>query len=229
LPNEFAHRLGKRVQLDCQILEIEQGQTGVTVTYKEFGQTKKMSADFLASCLRTPALRKIPVTPELPPEKRFIFDNLSFVQSARIIFQSRSKFWLEDNISINLQFNHPDLNVIWQVADEVDTQRAALMVKTHGGVNPLRALETFKQLYPGKASGVNIEQVLIKDWSTDRFAQGCERLGLSEIGTLSKFWPHIMTPVGRIHFAGGHTDNRSWGMEAAINSANRVAKEIDAA
>jgi monoamine oxidase len=38
-----------------------------------------------------------------------------------------------------------------------------------------------------------------------------------------------MTPFGRIHFAGGHTDNRSWGMEAATNSANRVAKEIDLA
>lgn len=229
LPNEFARRLGSRLKLDCQILEIEHGETGVTITYKEFGEVKKMSADFLASCLRTPALRNIPVTPELPLEKRFIFDNLSYEESTRIIFQARSKFWLEDNISINLQFNHPDIGVIWQVADEVVTERASLMVKTHGGANPLRTLEAFKQLYPGKRSNITIEQTLIKDWSKDRFSQGCERLGFSALGALSKFWPHIMTPVGRIHFAGGHTDNRSWGMEAAINSANRVAKEIDLA
>lgn len=38
-----------------------------------------------------------------------------------------------------------------------------------------------------------------------------------------------MTPHGRIHFGGGHTDHRSWGMEAATNSANRVALEIDRA
>jgi monoamine oxidase len=229
LPNEFARRLGPRVKLDCQILEIEHGQTAVTVVYKEFGEVKKMSADFLACCLRTPVLRNIPVTPELPPQKRFVLDNLSYQQSARIVFQSRSKFWQDDNLPINLQFNHPDIGVIWQVADEVDTQRAALMVKTNGGANPLRTLETFKQLYPGKRSNINIEQTLVKDWSTDRFSQGCERLGFSALGALSKFWPHIMTPVGRIHFAGGHTDNRSWGMEAAINSANRAAKEIDQA
>jgi len=229
LPNEFARRLGSRLKLDCHILEIEHGETGVTVAYREFGEVKKMSADFLACCLRTPVLRNIPVTPDLPEQKRFVLDNLSYQQSARIVFQARSKFWEEDGLPINLQFNHPDIGVIWQVADEVDTSRAALMVKTNGGASPMRTLETFKQLYPGKRSNITIEQTLVKDWSTDRFSQGCERLGFSALGSLSKFWPHLITPVGRIHFAGGHADNRSWGMEAAINSANRAAKEIDQA
>lgn len=227
LPNEFARRLGQRVQLDCQVLEVEHGQTSVTVTYREFGEIKKMSADFLVFCLRPPSLRKIPVTPELPPEKRFAFDNLSFIQSQRIVLQSRSKFWQDDDVSINLYFDHPQLKEIWQVADEVDTPRAALMLKTYGGVSPLRAVEAFKDLYPGKRSSINIEQMLVKDFSADPFAQGCERIGFSGVGEMSKFWPHLMTPVGRIHFAGGHTDNRAWGMEASVNSANRVARQID--
>ncbi|HLT71261.1 MAG TPA: NAD(P)/FAD-dependent oxidoreductase [Cyclobacteriaceae bacterium] len=229
LPNAFAKRLGYRLQMDCQVLEIEHGATGVTVTYREFGETKKMSADFLACCLRTPVLRSIAITPALPPEKAFVFDNLSFHQSARIIFQSRSRFWLKDNTTINLQFNHPDIGVVWQVADEVDTDRAVMMVKSSGGANPRRALQTFKQLYPGNPANIDVEQVLIKDWSKDTFSPGCERLGFPELGMMSKFWPHLITPVGRIHFAGGHVDNRSWGMEAAINSANRVAREIDQA
>jgi monoamine oxidase len=49
------------------------------------------------------------------------------------------------------------------------------------------------------------------------------------MGTLARFWPHVMTPVGRIHFAGSYADNNNWGMEAATNSANRVAREIDQA
>jgi monoamine oxidase len=49
------------------------------------------------------------------------------------------------------------------------------------------------------------------------------------MGELRKFWPHVMTPVGRIHFAGAYADNLNWGMEAATRSANRVAKEIEEA
>jgi len=229
LTNELGRRLGSRVKLDCQILEIENGETGVKVKYREFGEVKEMSADFLACCLRTTALKKIPVTPQLPAQKQFIFDNLAYDQTTRIVFQARSKFWLEDNLSINLTFNHPALTHIWQVAGEVDTDRVSLMAKAPGGTNPLRTLEAFRELYPGKKSNINIEQTLVKDWSKDSFVHGCERHGFSGLGALSKYWPHIMTAHGRIHFGGAHTDNRSWGMEAATNAANRVAMEIDTA
>lgn len=229
LTNEFGRRLGTKVKLDCQVLEIEHTQTGVVVTYREFGKVKQISADYLACCLRTTALKKILFTPSLPPEKQFVIDNVKYDQTTRIVFQARSKFWLKDNLSINLSFNHPSLNHIWQVANEVDTDRVSLMAKAPGGTNPLRTLDVFKELYPGKKSNIDIEQILVKDWSKDTFVHGCERHSYSGLGELSKFWPHIMTSHGRIHFGGAHTDNRSWGMEAATNAANRVANEIDKA
>jgi monoamine oxidase len=229
MTDELGYRLGTRVQLDCQILEIQNGETGVKIKYREFGEIKEMSADFLACCLRTTALRNISITPSLPPQKQFIFDNLAYDQTTRIVFQARSKFWLKDNLNINLTFNHPALTHIWQVAEEVDTDRVSLMAKAPGGTNPLRTLEAFKELYPGNRSNIDIEQALVKDWSADPFVHGCERHGFSGLGELSKYWPHIMTAHGRIHFGGAHTDNRSWGMEAATNSGNRVALEIDRA
>ena len=228
MTNEFARRLGSRVKLDCQISEIKHSNSGVTINYTESGEQKTMSADFFASCLRTTALKNISFTPELPSEKRFVIDNVAFVKSTRIVFQAKSAFWLEDNLpNINLTYNHPALATIWQVAEEIDTHRVCLMAKAPAGTNPLRTLEAFKEFYPGKKSNITIEQNLVMDWSKGPYASGCERFGFSELGALSQYWPHIMTPHGRIHFAGGHTDNRSWGMEAATNSANRVALEID--
>jgi monoamine oxidase len=228
MTDEFARRLGQRVKLDCQISSISHDTSGVTVTYTESGEQKSASADFFVSCLRTTALRNISFTPELPAEKRFVFDNVAFVKSTRIVFQAKSAFWLEDNLpNINLTYNHPALTTVWQVAEEIDTHRVCLMAKAPGGTNPQRTLEAFKEFYPGKKSNITIEQNLVMDWSKESFASGCERFGFSELGELSKYWPHVMTPHGRIHFAGGHTDNRSWGMEAATNSANRVALEID--
>ncbi len=229
LTNEFGRHLGSRVRLDCQILGIENHETGVKVKYKEFGEVVEMEADYFACCLRTTALKNISFTPQLPAQKQFIIDNLTYDQTTRIIFQARSKFWLEDKLSINLTFNHPSLTHIWQVAGEVNTDRVALMAKAPGGTNPLRTLEAFREHYPGHTSNINIEQTLVKDWSADPFVHGCERRSFSGLGELSRYWPHLMTAHGRIHFGGAHTDNRSWGMEAATNAANRVAMEIDEA
>lgn len=228
ITDEFAKRLGERVRLDCRVTEVEQGQSGVTVTYQEFGENKTMSADYLANCLPVPALRNILFTPELPPEKKFILDNIAYSSYPRIAFQARSKFWLEDDLPINFNFNHPGLNNMWQVAEEVDTHRVILMSTGPAGITPLRALDTFRQLYPGNKSNITIEQALVKDWTSDPFAPSCERQSFP-MGTLSDFWPHVMTPFGNIHFAGSYTDNNNWGMEAATNSANRIAKAIDQA
>ena len=225
LPNAFAIRLGERVKLNCPITSITHSPNGVTVKYKEFGEDKEMSADFLANCVPLPAFKSIPITPALPPEKQFVVDNVVYDSYSRFVFQARSKFWLEDKISINMDLDHPDLNNIWQVADEVETHRVALMGTGPGGVSAQRALAAFREIYPGRDT---IEQALAKDWTKEQFAYTCERLNFT-MGNLNKFWPHVMTPVGRIHFAGAYADNLNWGMEAATRSANRVAKEIEKA
>jgi monoamine oxidase len=227
LPNAFARRLGSRVKLDCPIVGIEHGPGGVRVTYEEFGEEKKTSADFLANCIPLPAFRRIPVTPPLPEEKRYVVDNLTYGSYSRLIFQARSRFWLEDGPgTINLELEHPSISSIWQVADEVDTHRVALMGVGPGGVSPIRALAGFREVYPGKR--VTIETALVQDWTKEHWAPTCERLAFP-MNTLSRFWPHVMTPHGRIHFAGAYADNLNWGMEAATRSANRVAREIDEA
>jgi monoamine oxidase len=226
LPNAFAKRLGERVKLSCPISSIRHGDNGVSVTYKEFGEEKEVAADFFANCIPLPAFKSIPVTPALSAEKQFVVNNIRYDSYSRFVFQARSKFWEDDKLSINMELDHPDINSIWQVAEEVDTHRVALMATGPGGVSAQRALAAFREVYPGKRD--TIEQALVKDWTKEQFAYTCERLNFT-LGDLNKFWPHVMTPHGRIHFAGAYADNLNRGMEAATRSAIRVAKEIDAA
>ena len=87
--------------------------------------------------------------------------------------------------------------------------------------------ETVRRLEIGKHAPT-IEQAYVHNWAKDPWAFNCERSAFP-LGTLAKFWPHIMAPVGRIHFAGSHADNLNWGMDAATRSANRVAQVIDEA
>lgn len=225
LPNAFAARLGDRVKLSCPITSIRHSPNGVTVSYREFGEEKEMSADFLANCIPLPAFKTIPITPALPAEKQFVADHVVYDSYSRFVFQARSRFWEKDKLSINMELDHPDIGSIWQVADEVDSHRVALMGTGPGGVSAQRALAGFRAVYPGKDT---IEQALVKDWTKEQFAYTCERLDFP-MGQLNKFWPHVMTPHGRIHFAGAYADNLNWGMEAATRSANRVAREIEEA
>lgn len=226
LPNALAKQLGNNVKLHCPITSITHGSTGVTVTFTEFDEPKEMSADFFVNCIPLPVFRQIEVHPPLPPEKQFVVDNVTYGSYARLVFQARSKFWLEDELSINMQLNHPLIWSIWQVAEEVDTHRVALMGTGPGGISGWDALRGLKEIYPGKQ--VTIEQAIIKDWTRDQFAPMCERLDFP-INQLKDFWPQVIQPHGRIHFAGSYADNLNWGMEAATRSANRVAKDIDQA
>ena len=226
LPNAFAKKLGERVWLSCPIVSIKHNQTSVTVTYRQYNEEQQMTADYLVNCIPLPAFKNIPVAPAFPPEKQYVIDNLSYDSYQRFVFQANSKFWIKDNVSINMEFDHPDLWSVWQSADEVDTHRVIVLGTGPGGISVQRALAAFREMYPGKRD--TIEQAVSRDWTKEAFSSTCERLNFP-IGELHKFWPEVMRPHGRIHFAGAYADNLNWGMEASTRSANRVANEIDKA
>lgn len=225
LPNAFAKRLGSRVKLDAKVTGVRHDPKGVTVSFKQQNQQKSLSADFLVNCIPLPAFRNIPIEPTLPAEKQYIFDTLTYDSYQRFVFQASSKFWEEDGFPINMNLDHPDLWATWQSAEEVDSSRVIVLGTGPGGISPQRALAAFREVYPGKDT---IEQAISKDWTKETYSSTCERLAFP-IGELHKFWPLLMKPHGRIHFAGAYADNLHWGTEAATRSANRVANEIDAA
>jgi monoamine oxidase len=226
LPNAFAKKLGSRVWLDCVIKKIRQGDQGVTITYERQGASTDMSADYFVNCIPLPSLTAIAFEPALPQEKLYINQAIRYDSYQRFVFQASSRFWEEDGLSINMDLGHPLLGSIWQSAEEVDTHRVILLGSGPGGISPEQALAAFREVYPGKRD--TIEQVVSRDWTRQRYAPNCERLPFP-IGELHKFWPHIIQPVGRIHFAGAYADNLNWGTEAATRSANRVAEAIDRA
>ena len=224
MPNAFAKKLGDRVWLNSPILSINQNSSGVTVKYKQHEEEKEMKADYMVNCIPLPAFGNIPVTPAFTPEKQFVIKNIQYDSYQRFVFQAGSKFWEKDKLSINMELGHPDLWSVWHSADEVDSHRVIVLGTGPGGISPQRALAAFREVYPGKND--TIEQALGRDWTKEKFSPTCERLAFP-IGELRKFWPELMKPAGRIHFAGAYADNLNWGMEASTRSANRAANEID--
>jgi monoamine oxidase len=224
MTDAFAKRLGDRLHLGCPVIRIDQGATGATVTYREFGQQRRLDADYLVSCVSMVVLRQLPISPAWPEEKAFVIREMPYYTRCRIVFQSRTRFWKKDKISPNWAPPDPHLNELWSMAEDVNTPRGILLGGAQPGVTAPDALAAFQKLYPGKSA--DIEQAIVHDWSTDPYAGMCERTSYKP-GELARFWPEVTRTIGRIHFAGAYAASMSWGQEAALESANRAAKEID--
>ena len=207
------------------IAETDRG-VSLTVRQIEGQQTEALDADYLVSCISAVALRQIPVAPAWPESKSFVIQEMPYYTRTRIVFQSRTRFWKTDGVSPNWAPPDPRLNELWSMAEEVNTSRGILLGGAQAGVTGPASLEAFHKLYPGKSA--DIEQVIVHDWSKDPWAGMCERTAYKP-GQLARFWPEASRPCGRVHFAGAYAAQMSWGQEAALESANRAAREIDQA
>ena len=229
LPIAFARRLGPRVKLAHPITAIRHGAQGVTVSYREYGhdETRTVDADFFVNCISLTVFSGIAITPALSPAKQYVVDNLTYSSHPFYVFEASSRFWLADGLrSINMEFDHPEIESIWEVPTEKQTTRVILKAYGPGGLSPQQVLAAFRQAYPGKRD--TIVQALTKDWTQDTLAPNCE-MEPFPLGQMHRFWPEILRPEGRIYFAGTYADLLSRGMESCIRSAQRVAREISAA
>ncbi len=223
LTTTFAGKLGDRVRLNSPVTAIEHGDTGVTVTCKQDGGTTRLDADYLVCAMSARMLRTLPVSPAWPAVKTYAVANVPYYHDTRVIFQTKSKFWERDGISPNMEFGDQPLFHVWSASQDVQTSRGLLVGTASGAGTAERALATYRKHYPGKSE--DIEKAHVKVWAIDPWASACERTSYGP-GELAKFWPTLIEPYGRIHFAGAYADNLNWGMEAATRSANRVAEAI---
>jgi monoamine oxidase len=222
IADALAAKLGPRLRLGSPLTGIVHGESGVTVEYKEFGRAKRADTDYLVLSMSFRALREMPVTPGWPDAKRFVIDNMQYDLKARVIFQSRSRFWARDGLSPNITFSEAELTDVWQMAEEVRTPRGLLIGQARTSSIDT-ALAKFRQLYPGKSE--DIEQGQMVNWTLDPWAGSCLPL-LRPPGELALFWPEVARPYGRIHFASVCVDPLTNGLEAGIRAARRAAEAI---
>jgi monoamine oxidase len=224
MTDTLASKLGDRVRLNSPLAGIEHGEKGVRVTYREAGQEKKMEGDYLVCCMSAVMLRIIPVKPAWPESKAFAINHMPYYSVARLVFQTKKPFWEEDGRSINWETPDPSLELLWRIAEEVHTPRTSLMGWAEASTTRQGALTAFDKFYPGRSG--QIEKAIVHNWALDPWAMACETVSYLP-GQLTKIWPSIIEPVGRVHFAGAYADNLNWGQEAGTRSARRVAEAID--
>lgn len=226
LPDAFTERLGNRVKLQSPVTAIEHSPTGVRVTCRGPQGATTYEGDYLVCAMSAWMLRQIPVTPAWPDAKAYAIQHVPYYSNTRLLFQSKSKFWLRDGVSPNMEFDDSPLFQIWATGEDVATSKGMMAGTASGPATVEQSLTTLRKYYPGKSEDIEKSKAIV--WATDPWRSACERTDYPP-GELSKFWPGLIEPQGRVHFAGAYADNLNWGQEAATRSANRVAQAIDAA
>lgn len=85
-----------------------------------------------------------------------------------------------------------------------------------------RVVDELARLRPSTRGAVSVAGLVA--WGTDPFAGGA--YAHYAPGHIMDLRPHLGRAWGRVHFAGEHTAVESAGMEAALESGERAAREV---
>lgn len=228
LTDAFTARLGDRVRRNCAVTSIDHRSSSVRVRFDEAGTKQEMTADYLVVGMSPLSLSAVTVTPAWPEAKAYALSHTRLGMHSRVLLQTKTPFWKGDVPSINLLTGDPLMGSVCETAEDVPGERRLLFGTGKPVQTPEQTLAAFRGFYPGKAKDT-IEQVIVHQWwKEEPTCVGCEREPFP-LGQFARIWPHLIEPVGRIHFAGAAYDNHWRGVEAATRSANRAARAIDAA
>lgn len=231
LPDTFARLLGDRVRKNCPVTSLEHGAQGVRLTFKEgLDDTEQtLKADYAVLCVSPLVLSRIKISPAWSAAKNFSLQHTPMGMQSRVVLQAKTRFWEGDNLpSINLETGNSAMGHVYECAHEVPGDSCVLMGSGPPAQTAPEALAAFRKFYPGRNQDTIEQAIVYQWWKEEPYAVGCERHPFP-LGKLAQVWPHILQPVGRVHFAGAAYDNLPWGQDAATRSARRVANAIDAA
>ena len=236
LPKSFASRLSEKIHYSAHVVSIEQTAQNVTAVFLKAGSHHKLTADYMICAIPFSVQRNISVVPPFSVEKQSAIEQLPYLSGTKIFLQTKERFWLKDGES---GFATTDLPIreIWDVTYNQPGRRGILQafpISLHSRQFTAMSeearlnltLQQIELIHP--AVRKNFEGGRSKCWDEDAWARGVS--AYYKPGQFTSLLPHVARPEGRIHFAGEHTSVwiDGW-MQGALESGNRVAREINAA
>jgi len=231
LPKAFASRLSASIDYGSALRSIDRMGSRVRLTVERRGQSDQLEADHLVLALPFTTLREIPVTPAWPEERGQIIRELPYTQVAKTMIQTRSRVWEEEGNFTAISTDGP-CERLFDLSQPNKSPRGFLQAWING-----RGLSAFDELSADEHSaGVieylyrvfpktrgQIESAMTVNWHNE-YSRGA--YAHYAPGQLGRFAPQISEPIGSVYFAGEHTELVAPGMEGALVSGVRAARQI---
>jgi monoamine oxidase len=231
LPASFARSLGRAVQRGSPVTRITVLSDRVRVHVG--GETVDASHCVIAAPL--PPLREIEFVPALPASIADAIAQLQYGVGTKTLAQYASRVWRRQGFDGDTLTDLP-ISTTWEATDGQKGRTGVLLVYTMGrpGIaftalpDARRIAEVaadVDRIYPG--SRPQLRHAVTIAWARERYTGGT--YAAFAPGQVTRYWRELRRPVGRIHFAGEHTDAFTGYMEGALRSGGRVARAIASA
>jgi monoamine oxidase len=228
LPASFAARLGSAIHLGSPVTRITASSDRVRVHVD--GDTVDAGHCVIAAPL--PPLREIEFSPALPASVANAIAHLQYGIGTKTLAQYASRVWLSQGFDGDTLTDLP-ISTTWEATDGQKGRTGVLLVYTMGrpgstftALPDARRIDEVAadvdRIYPGSRS--QLRDAVTIAWARERYSGGT--YAAFAPGQVTRFWRELRRPLGRIHFAGEHTDAFAGYMEGALRSGGRVARAI---
>jgi monoamine oxidase len=234
LPKAMAEKLGSRIQYNATVTRIAQSKSKVRVTVRgNNNATRVVEAERAVCALPFTALRDVTFTPALSKIKADAVRTLQYETVTRVFLQMKRRYWIASghqgdastDVGIMQVLEEPPhpMGASGAGADspgilESYTQSAgALSMKNYSPEERVRmVLNDMEQVHPG---------------AHDNFVSAAQQIwdnaySLYLPGQFGVWFPELIKPEGRLHFAGEHVSLLPGTMEGALESGVRAARDV---
>ena len=231
LPEGFAKHLGDTVRYGQTLKSVRDTGDGVQLQVETNSGLESLYADRVILAVPFTALRKVRFESGLPSKRQKIIDELPYTQIVQTYLQTRTRFW-EADVPVAMVVSDGPLERLFNASRRMREGRGLLVNWVNGtGVDGVRSedpaeqvdkvVHNLEELWPSCRS--EIEVSLAQDWGKS-YVRGA--YAHYAPGQMAAHAADIHKPIGRIHFAGEHTEIAAPGMEGALTSGKRAAGEI---
>ena len=220
------------VRLKAEVTSIQLLADGVAVDYQQNGVYQSIHSAFAILAIPLTTARRIDFHGCLPSAHQHMLEEVSYGSVTKVLIQYRRRFWEGKGWNGRLA---TDAGIVytWHATSHLQSDDGILTVYTGG--NPAAKLSTLsdeertrvavseiEKLFPGSCD--LIEHTATVAWLNEPYTRG-SYMALAP-GEVTRHWKALMTPAGRLFFAGEHATPLQGFMEGAVESGQRAARMI---
>jgi monoamine oxidase len=198
-----------------------------------------VDADWCVCALPFPVLRRLEITPVFSETKMAAIRQLQLMPVARQYFQTRTQFWRNDPLGrlggLNMVGTDTVAGRLWNTS-ALQPDRTMGMLQSYmfddqatafASLHPDQRATKWRRTISQSLPGLREREVVAsyaKVWQDDPWQRGA--IALIQPNQFEWLWPASRRVEGRVHFAGDHTSGFLGWQNGALESAERVVREI---
>jgi monoamine oxidase len=215
-----------RIRLSCTVRAIELADGRATVTCSD-GTT--LCARRVVCAVPFTALRHVQITPTLPIDRQHVIADMAYTTNTRVWARVDRPFWDDDGHAPSTFSDAPfrSCMILRELGRPATAMfllsgDAARAIDTHAHDTGGAVIASFEAHRPAARGALT--PYLVSSWGRAPHIHGLRHS--FRAGQMTNWMPLIAQTWHGLHFAGEHTREREMGMEAALESAERVLNEL---